>query len=114
MARSQKADLENMKKGSFPAEVIADKKLIKLRCYAIASKATIMKPKQLNVPEDKFQAQFGYVWPASFRFTASCMAQPSSCAAGRLKQIANERLFSDQETGLNACFVTSRSRTGHR
>ena len=59
MARSQKADLENMKKGSFPAEVIADKKLIKLRCYAIDSKATIMKPKQLNVPEDKFQAQFG-------------------------------------------------------
>merc|ERR1711959_656672 len=29
---------------------------------AIASKATILKPDQLNVPEDKFKAQFGLTW----------------------------------------------------
>ena len=53
---------EIMKKGSIQAEVIDDKKLIDQRYYAIASKATIVKPEQLNVPEDKFQAQLGWSW----------------------------------------------------
>ncbi len=30
--------------------------------YAIASKATILKPKELNVPADKFEAEFGLSW----------------------------------------------------
>jgi len=30
--------------------------------YAIASKATILKPAQLNVPADKFKAKFGLEW----------------------------------------------------
>jgi len=30
--------------------------------YAIASKATILKPEALNIPTDKFKAQFGEEW----------------------------------------------------
>ena len=39
-----------------------------------------------------------------FRSTSSCMAQPSVV---QLKTEAdhNKRLFSDQKTGMNACFV---------
>merc|ERR1719491_1846125 len=58
----QKHNLKILKEGSIKAEVIDSKKLIDQHYYAIASKATILKPEQLNVPEDKFQAQFGLSW----------------------------------------------------
>merc|ERR1719163_1671040 len=48
--------------GSLPSEEIDAKKLIDQHYYAIASKATILKPEQLNVPADKFKAQFGLEW----------------------------------------------------
>merc|ERR1719482_2459095 len=51
-----------LKEGSIKGEVIDKKKLIDQHYYAIASKATILKPDQLNVPEDKFKAQFGLEW----------------------------------------------------
>merc|ERR1712048_37059 len=54
--------LKIRKEGSIKGEVIDKKKLIDQHYYAIASKATILKPDQLNVPEDKFQAQFGLSW----------------------------------------------------
>jgi len=38
------------------------KKLIDQHYYAIASKATILKPTELNVPDDKFSKQFGLSW----------------------------------------------------
>merc|ERR1719188_2637141 len=50
------------KEGSIKGEVIDKKKLIDQHYYAIASKATILKPDQLNVPEDKFKEQFGLTW----------------------------------------------------
>merc|ERR1711935_104204 len=50
------------KEGSIKGEVIDKKKLIDQHYYAIASKATILKPDQLNVPEDKFKEQFGLEW----------------------------------------------------
>uniref|UniRef100_A0A7S0ANU9 Nucleoside-diphosphate kinase n=1 Tax=Pyrodinium bahamense TaxID=73915 RepID=A0A7S0ANU9_9DINO len=51
-----------LKEGSLSGKVIDEKKLIDQHYYAIASKATILKPKDLNVPADKFQAQFGTTW----------------------------------------------------
>jgi hypothetical protein len=51
--------------GSLSAEEIDSKKLIDQHYYAIASKATILKPHQLNVPTDKFEAQFGLSWEAA-------------------------------------------------
>jgi nucleoside diphosphate kinase len=44
--------------GSLTGEVIDEKKLIDNHYYAIASKATILKPDQLNVPADKFEKCF--------------------------------------------------------
>merc|ERR1712048_1327516 len=51
--------------GSISSEVIDEKKLIDQHYYAIASKATILKPHQLNVPADKFKGQFGISWQAA-------------------------------------------------
>merc|ERR1712167_550207 len=50
------------KEGSLTSEEIDSKKLIDQHYYAIASKATILKPNQLNVPEDKFKEKFGLEW----------------------------------------------------
>jgi len=41
---------------------IDEKKYIDQHYYAIASKATILPPHELNVPADKFQKQFGVGW----------------------------------------------------
>jgi nucleoside diphosphate kinase len=51
--------------GSISAEDIDSKKLIDNHYYAIASKATILKPSELNIPEDKFEAKFGLTWEAA-------------------------------------------------
>jgi len=48
--------------GEIKSEVISEKKLIDQHYYAIASKATILKPAELNVPADKFEEQFGLTW----------------------------------------------------
>ena len=59
------AGLTITSEGSLSAEEIDSKKLIDQHYYAIASKATILKPHQLNVPGDKFEAQFGLTWEAA-------------------------------------------------
>merc|ERR1719198_2239740 len=51
-----------LKEGSIGAKEIDKKKLIDKHYYAIASKATLLTPDQLNVPADKFKAQFGVEW----------------------------------------------------
>jgi len=48
--------------GSLDSKVIDEKKLIDQHYYAIASKATILKPTELNIPKDKFKEQFGLEW----------------------------------------------------
>jgi len=48
--------------GSLTSEVIDEKKLIDQHYYAIASKATILKPSELNIPKDKFKKAFGLEW----------------------------------------------------
>jgi nucleoside diphosphate kinase len=58
----EKAGIKILKQGTIKAETIDKKKLIDQHYYAIASKATILKPDQLNVPEDKFKGQFGIEW----------------------------------------------------
>eukprot|EP00928_Gymnodinium_smaydae_P055318 TRINITY_DN3889_c0_g1_i5.p1 TRINITY_DN3889_c0_g1~~TRINITY_DN3889_c0_g1_i5.p1 ORF type:complete len:330 (-),score=123.52 TRINITY_DN3889_c0_g1_i5:137-1126(-) len=48
--------------GELTSDVIDKKKLIDQHYYSIASKATILKPSELNVPNDKFQKAFGIPW----------------------------------------------------
>lgn len=54
--------LKIVSEGSISSEMIDEKKLIDQHYYAIASKATILKPAELNVPKDKFKDQFGLEW----------------------------------------------------
>merc|ERR1719272_662457 len=51
--------------GSLTADVIDEMKLIDQHYYSIASKATILKPDQLPVDNDKFEAAFGLPWEAA-------------------------------------------------
>jgi hypothetical protein len=51
-----------LSEGALTGAVIDEKKLIDQHYYAIAVKATIKKPSELNVPNDKFKEQFGIDW----------------------------------------------------
>jgi len=54
-----------LREGELTGETIDEKKLIDQHYYAIASKATILKPHELNVPAEKFKAKFGLEWQAA-------------------------------------------------
>ncbi len=51
-----------VKEGEFTGEEIDRDMLIDQHYYAIASKATILKPAQIPVPEKKFEDSFGLTW----------------------------------------------------
>ena len=51
-----------LSEGEIGGADIDTNKYIDQHYYAIASKATIMKPAELNVPEDKFKEYFGEEW----------------------------------------------------
>ena len=48
--------------GEITGKEIDQKMYIDQHYYSIASKATILSPAELNVPADKFEAQFGLGW----------------------------------------------------
>jgi len=54
--------LEILKEGELKGEDIDKNKLIDSHYYAIASKATLQKPSQLNIPKDKFKEFFNEDW----------------------------------------------------
>jgi len=56
--------IEILAEGDIDGPTIDAKKLIDQHYYAIASKATILTPDQLNVPKDKFSATFSEEWDA--------------------------------------------------
>jgi nucleoside diphosphate kinase len=61
-ATFEKKGLRVLKEGQIKADVIDKKKLVDKHYYAIASKATLLKPDKLNIPKDKFKEQFGLEW----------------------------------------------------
>lgn len=48
--------------GTLDGTTIDQNQFIDVHYYSIASKATLLEPKELNVPADKFEAQFGIGW----------------------------------------------------
>jgi len=58
----EKKGLKVLKEGSIDAATIDKKQLVDKHYYAIASKATLLTPDKLNIPTDKFKAQFGLEW----------------------------------------------------
>ena len=67
----EKKGIKILKEGEIKAADIDKKKLIDKHYYAIASKATLLKPDKLNVPADKFKAHFGVEWADVLK---DCMA----------------------------------------
>jgi nucleoside diphosphate kinase len=61
-AEFKKQGLTILQEGELTAAEIDKGMLIDQHYYAIASKATLVKPKDLPVAADKFQAQFGISW----------------------------------------------------
>jgi len=61
----QKHNITIIAEGTISSEEIDAKKLIDNHYYAIASKATILKPRELNVPEEVFAHKFGLEWHAA-------------------------------------------------
>lgn len=55
-------EMEIKKEGSIEAEEIDKRMLIDKHYYAIAAKATLKKPSELNVPKEKFKEAFGVSW----------------------------------------------------
>jgi len=56
------ANITIVDEGKISAEQIDNDKLIDTHYYAIASKAVLKKPHELNVPADRFQEKFGVGW----------------------------------------------------
>lgn len=61
-SKLEESGLRILNEGSLASEEIDKKKLIDQHYYAIASKATILKPNQLAVPADQFKEKFGVSW----------------------------------------------------
>jgi len=58
----EKNDISIKKEGSLEAEEIAKYKKIDKHYYAIASKATLLSPSELNVPKQSFKEKFDLEW----------------------------------------------------
>jgi len=69
-----------LNQGSISSKDIDEKQLIDQHYYSIASKATILKPAQLNVPQDKFKATFGLEWSAALK-SGKVMNAKDACEA---------------------------------
>ena len=58
----KETNIKVLKSGTLTGEQIDKDKLIDQHYYAIASKATLMKPLEMPVPVDKFKEAFGVSW----------------------------------------------------
>jgi len=61
-AEFEKRGINVTKQGEITGEEIDKNLFIDQHYYAIASKATILKPHELNIPKDKFKETFGLEW----------------------------------------------------
>ena len=51
-----------LREGDLDAKEIDDQKLVDMHYYTVASKATLFRPDELQVPKDKFEDKFGESW----------------------------------------------------
>jgi len=63
----EKNDMTIKKEGAIEAAEIDKRMLVDKHYYSIASKATLKKPSELNVPKDKFKDFFGVDWDETLK-----------------------------------------------
>jgi len=63
-AKFGEVGVEILSTGEYDGKTIDDKKYIDQHYYAIASKATLLQPSELNIPKKKFSEAFGEEWDA--------------------------------------------------
>ena len=68
--------------GSLAGEKIDAEKLIDQHYYAIASKATILKPADLAVPVERFEKKFGISWAAALESSSAFNAMDACAELG--------------------------------
>jgi hypothetical protein len=68
------ASITITREGDISGSTIDQKKLIDQHYYAIASKATLLDPKDLAVPADKFESFFGEKWEDVLAGNRACNA----------------------------------------
>jgi hypothetical protein len=68
------AGIEILSQVDIDGEEIERRKLIDNHYYSIASKATLLHPKDMNVPPDKFYDAFGEDWETVLRDNRACNA----------------------------------------
>lgn len=85
-----------LEEGDFTGPQIDEGKLIDQHYYAIASKATLLKPEQIPVPADKFETNFGLSWA-------------DALAAGRVfNALDAAKELGVDATGLDKLWATSK------
>jgi len=84
MVRSRLSDSKILveAEGEIKGPVIDSKKLIDQHYYAIASKATLLKPDELPVPADKFEEKFGISWKEALSAKKAVNAMDACTAFG--------------------------------
>ena len=82
------AGIDVLSESSIDGKEIDEKQLIDQHYYAIASKATILKAKDIPVPADKFQEAFGESWEQVLKEGRACNAMEAcelfGCSASEL------------------------------
>ena len=96
--------------GTINGTEIDEKKLIDNHYYAIASKATILKPSALPVPADKFEAFFGTSWQ-SVRFIVLCSGPNLSDCVHLNDRCYHQCIIVNTYTHkyVELCYIISRS-----
>jgi len=89
-------DIEIVSEGKISSNEIEKKKLIDAHYYAIASKATLLKPSELNVPEEKFKDAFGVSFQEALE-KGSCYNALDACKALKVDGKQLERMSRESE-----------------
>lgn len=92
--------------GDLTSDVIDKKKLIDQHYYAIASKATLLKPTELNVPNDKFEKHFGLPWEKakSNAYNALDACEKLGCSSDELNSLWGAAKKADKLVKLGGGF----------
>eukprot|EP01048_Picozoa_sp_COSAG05_P005240 COSAG05_NODE_305_length_11703_cov_15.056705_12_plen_249_part_00 len=85
--------------GEITGDAIDKKQHIDRHYYAIASKATLLKPSQLNVPAEKFKAEFGEEWSTVLEENRAFNAVDAAKVLGRTPEELNSMWDATKNNG---------------